>query len=159
MATTLHAVINRPGEYEGFSANYSGAGFSDMRFKFRGMSPDEFKQWVQQAKANGQELNRGSYQQLEKPSEREPVRRFGSVEPNLFDAIVNRCVDQTMMCHRETMMRDMHRAEAAARGGRSTLAAAGIGSPLALHGPADALICTAQDPSPGTFLLPATDRN
>jgi len=25
--TQLHAVINKPGEYEGFSANYSGAGF------------------------------------------------------------------------------------------------------------------------------------
>jgi cytochrome o ubiquinol oxidase subunit 2 len=34
METKLHAVINQPGEYEGFSANYSGAGFSDMRFKF-----------------------------------------------------------------------------------------------------------------------------
>ena len=32
MQTQLHAVINRPGDYEGFSANYSGAGFSGMRF-------------------------------------------------------------------------------------------------------------------------------
>ena len=30
METKLHAVINRPGEYEGFSANYSGDGFSNM---------------------------------------------------------------------------------------------------------------------------------
>ena len=42
METKLHAVINRPGEYEGFSANYSGAGFSDMRFKFLGMSAADF---------------------------------------------------------------------------------------------------------------------
>ena len=32
METKLHAVINKPGEFEGFSANYSGAGFSGMRF-------------------------------------------------------------------------------------------------------------------------------
>src|SRR3546814_10389443 len=29
METQLHAVINKPGDYTGFSANYSGAGFSD----------------------------------------------------------------------------------------------------------------------------------
>ena len=38
METKLHAVINQPGDYEGFSANYSGAGFSGMRFKFHGLS-------------------------------------------------------------------------------------------------------------------------
>src|SRR3546814_14190438 len=36
METMLHAVINRPGVYDGFSANYSGAGFSGMRFQFHG---------------------------------------------------------------------------------------------------------------------------
>jgi cytochrome o ubiquinol oxidase subunit 2 len=47
MQTELHAVINRPGDYDGFSANYSGAGFSDMRFKFHGMSSGDFERWVQ----------------------------------------------------------------------------------------------------------------
>ena len=30
METKLHAVLNRPGRFEGFSANYSGAGFSGI---------------------------------------------------------------------------------------------------------------------------------
>ena len=55
METTLHAVINRPGEYEGFSANYSGAGFSGMRFKFLGMSPEDF----QRLDAEGESGRRG----------------------------------------------------------------------------------------------------
>lgn len=38
METKLHAVINKQGEYEGFSANYSGDGFSHMRFKFHGLT-------------------------------------------------------------------------------------------------------------------------
>ncbi|MDE2087344.1 MAG: ubiquinol oxidase subunit II, partial [Xanthomonadaceae bacterium] len=37
MQTVLHAVINKPGHYQGFSANYSGAGFTDMRFTFDGL--------------------------------------------------------------------------------------------------------------------------
>src|SRR3954453_22381299 len=58
MQTQLHAVINRTGDYEGFSANYSGAGFSDMRFEFHGMSEADFSRWVQAAKASGQTLDR-----------------------------------------------------------------------------------------------------
>ena len=88
MQTELHAVINRAGDYDGFSANYSGAGFSHMRFKFHGMSAADFQRWVETAKASGQTLDRDSYRQLEKPSEREPVRRFANVESGLFDAIV-----------------------------------------------------------------------
>ena len=55
METKLHAVINQTGEYDGFSANYSGAGFSGMRFKFHGKTQAEFDQWVASSKkgANG----------------------------------------------------------------------------------------------------------
>src|SRR5471032_1266519 len=73
MQTKLNAVINKPGEFEGFSANYSGAGFSDMRFKFHGMTAENFDRWVQNAKAGGGALKRAEYLELEKPSERDPV--------------------------------------------------------------------------------------
>jgi cytochrome o ubiquinol oxidase subunit 2 len=42
MQTKLHAVINHAGVYDGLSANYSGAGFSDMRFKFYGLDQAGF---------------------------------------------------------------------------------------------------------------------
>jgi len=104
MATTLQAVINRPGEFEGFSANYSGAGFSDMRFKFLGVSAGEFDNWLQKAKASKNELTRDAYLELERPSEREPVRRYGAVASDLFDLVVNRCVDRRKLCTRHMMM-------------------------------------------------------
>ena len=34
METKLHAVMNQAGTSVGFSANYSGAGFSGMHFAF-----------------------------------------------------------------------------------------------------------------------------
>ena len=106
METKLHAVINKPGEYEGFSANYSGAGFSGMRFKFHGLQGADFDQWVQKAKAEGKALGRDDYMQLERPSEREPVRRYASVAPGLYDAILNRCVEPGKMCMRQMMAVD-----------------------------------------------------
>ncbi len=106
METKLHAVINEPGEYEGFSANYSGAGFSGMRFKFHGLNDADFDKWVQSNKAAGGELTRGAYLQLEKPSERDPVRRFATVAPGLYDAILNRCVEANRMCMKDIMAID-----------------------------------------------------
>lgn len=107
METKLHAVINKPGEFEGFSANYSGAGFSGMRFKFHGMSKGEFDQWVQKAKSSKDgELTREGYTKLEAPSEREPVRHYASVASDLYDAILNRCVDRNKMCMKQMMAID-----------------------------------------------------
>ena len=98
METQLHAVINKPGEFDGFSANYSGAGFSDMRFKFHGMSNADFQKWVQAAKASGSMLNRDAYLQLEKPSKREPVKHYASFDTELYGRILNRCVAPGATC-------------------------------------------------------------
>jgi cytochrome o ubiquinol oxidase subunit 2 len=84
--------MNHPGHYDGFSANYSGAGFSDMRFKFHGLSAREFEHWVQSVKAGGQRLDREGYLQLERPSENDPVRRYASVADGLYDSILARTV-------------------------------------------------------------------
>lgn len=116
MQSQLNAVINKPGVYDGFSANFSGDGFSHMRFKFHGLSNDEFSAWVDRNKADGVELNRELYQTLEKPSEKEPIRRFASVAPGLFDAIVNRCVDGSKMC-----MGQMMAIDAAGGGGKGAI--------------------------------------
>lgn len=123
METKLHAVINAAGVYDGFSANYSGAGFSDMRFKFHGLPREEFDRWVQSVKDGGGSLDRAGYLELERPSVKEPVKRYGAVDPALYDAILNMCVDTAKMC-----MKDMMRIDA--KGG---MGMAGIGNVFALR--------------------------
>lgn len=147
METKLNAVINQPGDFEGFSANYSGAGFSDMRFRFHGVSEVDFDAWVQKAKSGGGELTRAAYLELVKPSEREPVRRFGSVPADLYDAIVNRCVERDKMCMKQMMAID-------ASGGGGKLAAYNL-KPRAWQPDGDGLptlkyvtaMCTVEDPA------------
>ncbi len=106
METKLNAVINAPGEFEGFSANFSGAGFSDMRFKFHGLSVADFDKWVQQAKNTGTELSRSAYLELERPSVKAPVTRYATVAGGLYDAILNRCVETNRMCMKDMMAID-----------------------------------------------------
>jgi cytochrome o ubiquinol oxidase subunit II len=107
MQTKLHAVINKQGEYEGLSSNYSGDGFSHMRFKFHGLDQAGFDQWVARVKQGGTMLNRDAYLKLEKPSIKEPVRYYSAVEDGLYEAVLNMCVRAGQMCMKEMMHVDM----------------------------------------------------
>ncbi len=142
MQSMLHAVINKPGVYDGFSANFSGDGFSHMRFKFHGLSEADFERWVAEAKSQANLLDRAGYLALEKPSEREPVRRYARVEEGLYDAIVNRCVDRNRMCMNQMMAID-------ASGGLGPLNIGGIGRERWGNGErryVAAALCTPENP-------------
>jgi hypothetical protein len=47
METKLHLIANEAGTFDGMSANYSGGGFSGMKFKAIAMSNFEFDKWVE----------------------------------------------------------------------------------------------------------------
>ncbi|MDE1153689.1 MAG: ubiquinol oxidase subunit II [Micavibrio sp.] len=126
METRLAAVVNRAGDYDGFSANYSGSGFSRMRFTLHALDDDGFKQWVGQAKSHGDNLTRAAYLKLKAPSEGDVPRTYAKVDDTLFWRILNLCVEPGKMCMNEMSMID-------ARGG---LGLAGINTvaPLAYDG-------------------------
>ena len=114
MQTVLHGVINEPGNYDGFSANYSGAGFTDMRFRFYGMSPADFTAWIAKARASGKTLDRTAYDHLRQPTRAEPVHEYAHFSPDLYQRILNRCVDPGETCMSQMMAANsMH--DAAAR--------------------------------------------
>lgn len=123
METQLHAVINKAGTYRGFSANYSGAGFSGMHFAFQALDDAGFAKWVQGARNAGGKLDRDGYLVLERPSENVPPRTYGGVDAGLFSAILNMCVQPGKMCMNQMTALD-------AKGG---LGLAGINNVLPLE--------------------------
>jgi cytochrome o ubiquinol oxidase subunit 2 len=98
METRLSAIMNKPGDFRGMSANYSGAGFSGMHFTLHSLPVDGFHQWLGTAKTHGDVLDRAGYLALEKPSENEPLHAYKFVEEGLFGRILNMCVDSGKMC-------------------------------------------------------------
>ncbi|MEZ0496092.1 ubiquinol oxidase subunit II [Sphingomonas sp. IW22] len=103
METKLHAVLNKPGNFEGMSANYSGAGFSKMKFRTHAVDDAAFDQWVARVKASGGRLDGATYLKLEQPSEGVPIMRFANTERGLFDRAVNLCVRPGQPCMSESM--------------------------------------------------------
>ncbi|PLZ04306.1 ubiquinol oxidase subunit II [Burkholderia sp. WAC0059] len=88
MQTRVHLVADEAGNYDGESANFSGRGFSDMKFKAIATSPDQFNAWVAKVKASQQSLSMDAYDSVAKPSEKNPVQYFSSVDPKLFHNII-----------------------------------------------------------------------
>lgn len=89
MATQLHLVADEPGTYQGISANYSGAGFTGMKFDTVATATEaDFQAWVDEVKSSGQTLDSATYQHLVEPSENDPVAYYASVKPGLFDEIL-----------------------------------------------------------------------
>lgn len=89
METKLHLIADQPGTFKGFSANYSGAGFTGMKFDTIATPTEEgFKDWVSQLKQGNQSLTLPSYQTLAEPSENNPVSYYSSVSDGLFQKVV-----------------------------------------------------------------------
>jgi cytochrome o ubiquinol oxidase subunit II len=89
MQTQVHLIANQPGAYEGVSANFSGDGFSDMKFTAKATSEEQFKDWVKQVRNSPETLDAKSYAELAKPSGKHAVEYFTDVEPMLYAGILN----------------------------------------------------------------------
>lgn len=90
MQTKLHLIANEAGTFDGISSNFSGRGFSGMKFKAIA-TPDEatFDQWVAKAKQSPDTLTTmDDFKKLAAPSENHPVEFFSSVKPELFQDII-----------------------------------------------------------------------
>ncbi len=61
-----------------------------------------FDAWVSGVRAGttgGGTLDRATYLQLDRPSEKVPVIHYAAVAPDLFDAVVNMCVRPGKLCN------------------------------------------------------------
>jgi cytochrome o ubiquinol oxidase subunit 2 len=87
MVTQLHLAADKPGEFYGQSAQYSGDGFSDMNFVVRAVPRDVFAQWVATARQSGQALDRAGYTALSQQSKGVRPFTYGTIDPTLFNAV------------------------------------------------------------------------
>jgi cytochrome o ubiquinol oxidase subunit 2 len=88
MVTQLTLLADEEGVYPGRSVQFSGDGFSDMKFLVHVVSEPRFREWVTAAKGNGAGLDANGYAALRAPSQAEAPRVFASVDPSLFEQVV-----------------------------------------------------------------------
>lgn len=106
MKSMLHAVLNAPGDTWGYSGNYTGAGYSDMRFQLHGVDQAAFDTWVGKVKTSADQLSTERYIALDEPSVKVPVMHFSTVSDGIFNRAVNRCVQPGTPCMSDVMAKD-----------------------------------------------------
>ena len=87
MTTRLNLLAAHAGEYPGLSSNFSGDGFSDMRFVVHAVPTAEFSNWLGTTQARGQRLDADAYSQLARTGSDVSIKTYGGVEPYLFERI------------------------------------------------------------------------
>ena len=87
MTTTLHLQADRPGTFPGRSVQFSGDGFSDMRFEVDAVTPAAYEAWLARTRAGGTSLDAGAYAALSRPGTSAP-RAYRLDEPRLFQHIL-----------------------------------------------------------------------
>ena len=88
MTTRLNLQADQPGVYPGLSAHFSGDGFPGMAFDVHAVAPEQFLQWAAATRALGPVLDEAAYRKLLKQSQDVSPYIYRSVQPGLFDDIV-----------------------------------------------------------------------
>jgi cytochrome o ubiquinol oxidase subunit 2 len=87
MTTQLNLQADRAGTYPGISAQFSGPGFSDMRFALTADSSETFANWVSEVRSRGGVLDVGTFSELARPTRGGSELTYGSVTDDPFDRV------------------------------------------------------------------------
>ncbi len=88
MNTQLNLIANKVGDYPGASANFSGAGFSGMKFVTQARIQSEFDEWVIKVKESPNALTQEEYNRLAIASENNPATFYSTATGGLFESIM-----------------------------------------------------------------------
>jgi cytochrome o ubiquinol oxidase subunit II len=87
MVTRLNLQADQPGTFQGLSAQFSGDGFSDMRFDLVSTEAGAFDDWVNTIRTQGGVLDAGTFEDLSKPARADGVQTYARVSEGLFDTV------------------------------------------------------------------------
>jgi cytochrome o ubiquinol oxidase subunit 2 len=88
MTTRLNLLAEHPGDYPGLSANFSGDGFSDMRFLVHAVPAPDFASWLAATRSDAPSLTADVYAQLASAGVKAKHQTYSSVDPNLYERIM-----------------------------------------------------------------------
>lgn len=90
MSTKLHLMADDIGTFQGVSANISGEGYADMRFKVNALNESDFNKWAKDAFNSNSIplLTSDSYKELAMPTRDSSEVTFMLMENNLYNEII-----------------------------------------------------------------------
>ena len=87
MVMGLWLQADKPGDYYGHGANFTGAGFAGMQFRVIAKSQGDFNSWVADVANNAPDLTQAGYDKLAKPGSAGELS-FSSYPVGIFKKVV-----------------------------------------------------------------------
>lgn len=100
MQTKLHLVADTIGTYNGSTANISGEGYADMRFKVYSMTDADYAAWLAKAATSSStQLTSATYKEYADAHEHKPEITFILMTPTLFNDVIMKYMHAEGMSH------------------------------------------------------------
>lgn len=91
MNSNLSLIAYTNGVYKGISSNFSGKGFSGMKFDVLVTNYQDFINWIRKLKISKNEINTiEDYNLIAEPSEYNDIKYFSKVKKSIFEDIVKK---------------------------------------------------------------------
>lgn len=90
MENRLNLMASEEGVFRGMSANYSGFGFSGMKFKVHSLPTEGYDGWINKVKRSQLTLDEVSYEILSHKTKDHAVQYFSDVDPLHFNKTIEK---------------------------------------------------------------------
>jgi cytochrome o ubiquinol oxidase subunit 2 len=96
MSTQLHLMADEPGTYNGVSANISGDGFANMRFRVNSQTSADFEKWAIGSANSSSQLSSATYETLAKQSIDDGEKTYTLMNSDLYNEIIEKYMSTDM---------------------------------------------------------------
>lgn len=95
MSSQLNLIANNIGDYNGYSTNINGAGYSDMKFIVHSINQNDFDTWVKSTSSSKNMLDEVEYKKLAEKSIEKNSKEYMLHDKDLYDKIVSKYMNHT----------------------------------------------------------------
>lgn len=90
MENRLNLLSTEVGVYKGFSANYSGFGFTGMRFNTYVNDEEQYNKWLEKVRSEGEPLDDARYEKLSQKTRDHGIEYFINSDPLRYKNIIQK---------------------------------------------------------------------
>jgi len=102
MSTKLSLMADTVGSYNGASANISGDGFADMKFKVNSLSETDFSKWLISSATSTNGLDSTSYATLAAQSKNDGEKTYMLMDNDLYNKVIMKYMSHEASGTKET---------------------------------------------------------
>lgn len=96
MSSQLNLIADHTGQFDGYTTNINGKGYSDMKFVVDARTQTDFDKWTTTTASSSAKMDIATYEQIARPSTMEQ-KEYALADSSLYDTIIYKYMPSYMM--------------------------------------------------------------